>query len=168
MPWLVKNFISYFWYKKGIGFKITLLVGKWICWQWYICLLCTAKPYMSRQPCFQNRSETVNGSTILSLKAFSWMTFVRKGLFVTLSKNDTQQNNALQFCWVSICWVSLCWVSFCWVSLCWVSSCWVRHFIYCYAKHYYSVCSYAEYTDILMYLKCLWTRRGKSKGDKCK
>jgi hypothetical protein len=61
------------------------------------------------------------------ITAFSTTIFSIMDLFSTISINDTQHNNTLQ-------WVSLCWVSF------WRLS----HFIYCYAECHNAECHCAE------------------------
>jgi hypothetical protein len=49
------------------------------------------------------------------------MTLSQKGLFGTLSKNDTQHINIMMH-WVTSCWVFVVFhLILCWVSLCWVS-----------------------------------------------
>ncbi len=46
------------------------------------------------------------GAATLSKMTFGITTLSIKGLYVTLSINDTQNINALPICWVSLCWVS--------------------------------------------------------------
>ncbi len=83
----------------------------------------------------------LKGTTTFSITTHSITTLSIKGLYMTLSINDSQHNWTLTItmlcimlsfimlnvsfnlllCWVSLCWMSLCWVSLCWMSLCWVS-----------------------------------------------
>ncbi len=51
---------------------------------------------------------------------------------MTLSLNDTQHNNALQYCWASLCWVS--------------------RLMYCNAECHYAECRYAECYAVAAYL----------------
>ncbi len=55
------------------------------------------------------------------------MTFSIKGIYGTISTNDTQNNSNLYQ-----------------EQLCWVALCWVLQFIFCYAECLYAECHYAE------------------------
>ncbi len=80
----------------------------------FACTTCDFAPYLPCPP-------WAMGTT-----TFSIMTLSKKGLFVTLSINDTQHNTRYAIMLIVIMlsvmiYVLLCWMSLCLMSLCWMS-----------------------------------------------